>query len=131
MPLIPWLDFDRVKWSGGNSALARAQGVKEFEKLAAAHTEPPLFIVSHGHGANVVLQSDDSVRNRVKLLVCLNSPILNAKRFKTPLPVSIALRAWLAPGIRRRDPARRSAFLRREHLGCLPPARGIRPFLQS
>lgn len=84
-------DFDRVKWSGGNSALARAKGVRNFQILAKTHPESPLFIVSHSHGANVVLQSENSVRDRVKLLVCLNSPIFNAKRFKIPLPVSIAL----------------------------------------
>jgi pimeloyl-ACP methyl ester carboxylesterase len=84
-------DFDRVKWSGGNSAFARADGVKKFETLAAAHTDGSLFIISHSHGANVVLQSPDPVRDRVKLLICLNSPILTAKRFQIPLPVWIAL----------------------------------------
>jgi hypothetical protein len=85
------LDFDRVKWSGGNSAFARAEGVKKFETLASAHPGQPLLIISHSHGANVVLQSADPVRNRVKLLTCLNSPILSAKRFRLPLLVSIAL----------------------------------------
>jgi len=84
-------DFDRVKWSGGNSAFARAEGVRKFEALAATQPDRPLFIISHSHAANVVLQSADSVRDRVKLLICLNSPILNAKRFRLPLPVSIAL----------------------------------------
>lgn len=84
-------DFDRVKWSGGNSAFARAEGVKKFEMLASAHPDQPLCIISHSHGANVVLQSADAVRTRVKLLICLNSPILNAKRFRLPLPVLIAL----------------------------------------
>jgi pimeloyl-ACP methyl ester carboxylesterase len=84
-------DFDRLKWSGGNSAFARAEGVKNFETLATAKPDCPLFIISHSHGANIVLQSSDPVRNRVQLLICLNSPILNAKRFKLPLPVSIAL----------------------------------------
>jgi hypothetical protein len=84
-------DFDRVKWSGGNSAFARAEGVTQFETLAAEHPDSPLFIVSHSHGANVVLRSLDPVRNRVRILICLNSPILNAKRFRVPLPVSIAL----------------------------------------
>lgn len=86
-------DSDRVKWSGGNSAFARAEGVKKFETLASAHPDQPLYIISHSHGANVVLQSADPVRNRVKLLICLNSPILNAKRFRLPLAVSIALLA--------------------------------------
>lgn len=84
-------DCDRVRWSGGNSAVARAEGVKKVETLAAAHPDRHLFIISHSHGANVVLQSADSIRNRIKLLICLNSPILNAKRFRVPLPVSIAL----------------------------------------
>jgi pimeloyl-ACP methyl ester carboxylesterase len=84
-------DFDRVGWSGGNSASARAEGVRNFEALAAERPDPPLFIISHSHGANVVLQSADHVRNRVKLLICLNSPILSAKRFRLPLPISIAL----------------------------------------
>jgi hypothetical protein len=84
-------DFDRVKWSGGNSAFARAEGVKNFETLASAHPNQPLCIISHSHGANVVLQSTDPLRTRIKLLICLNSPILNAKRFRLPLPVLIAL----------------------------------------
>jgi len=84
-------DYDRVKWSGGNSAFARAEGVKKFETLAAAHPDGPFFVVCHSHAANVVLQSPDPVRNRIKLLICLNSPILNAKQYKLPLPVTIAL----------------------------------------
>jgi pimeloyl-ACP methyl ester carboxylesterase len=83
--------FARVKWSGGNSASARAAGVKNFEKLVSAKPDQPLYIISHSHGANVVLQSADQVRNRVKLLICLNSPILSAKRFRLPVLVSIAL----------------------------------------
>ena len=84
-------DFDRVKWSGGNSAFARAEGVTNFEALATARPDQPLFVISHSHGANLGLQSTDAVRNRVKLLICLNSPILNAKRFRLPLPASITL----------------------------------------
>jgi hypothetical protein len=84
-------DFDRVRWSGGNSAFARAEGVKKFEAVATAHPAGPLIIICHSHAANVVLRSSNPARDRVKVLICLNSPILNAKRFKLPWPVSVAL----------------------------------------
>ena len=31
--------FRRVKWSGGNSAFARSEGITEFEKIAAEYAE--------------------------------------------------------------------------------------------
>jgi hypothetical protein len=54
--------FRRVKWSGGNSAFARREGITNFEKIAAEYPERPLYVVSQSHGANVVLAGSENIR---------------------------------------------------------------------
>jgi pimeloyl-ACP methyl ester carboxylesterase len=91
--------FRRVKWSGGNSAFARSEGITEFEKIAAEYAERPLHVVSHSHGANVVLASSEKIRKRVKFLICLNSPIITTLKGKVPWPVWMVLGLIVAMGL--------------------------------
>jgi len=91
--------FRRVKWSGGNSAFARSEGITEFEKIAAEYAERPLHVVSHRHGANVVLASSEKIRKRVKFLICLNSPIITTLKGKVPWPVWMVLGLIVAMGL--------------------------------
>src|SRR5712692_1767939 len=85
------VDFRRLPWSGGNSAAARMDGVRQFEKAVEDCSGRPVFVICHSHGANLVLQATDRARNCVQLLICLNSPILTTKRLPTPWPIWVAL----------------------------------------
>jgi pimeloyl-ACP methyl ester carboxylesterase len=89
----------RVEWSGGNSAFARRQGIANFEKLAAEFAKRPLYVVSHSHGANVVLAASEKIRQRVKCLICLNSPIITTMQGKVPWPVWMMLGLIVAMGL--------------------------------
>jgi len=91
--------FRRVEWSGGNSAFARSDGITEFEKIAAEYGERPLHVVSHSHGANVVLASSEKIRKRVKFLICLNSPIITTMKGKVPWPIWMVLGFIVAMGL--------------------------------
>jgi pimeloyl-ACP methyl ester carboxylesterase len=91
--------FRRVKWSGGNSAFARSEGITNFEKIGAEYPERPLYVVSHSHGANVVLAGSEKIRQRVKVLICLNSPIITTMKGKVPWPVWMMLGLIVAMGL--------------------------------
>lgn len=91
--------FRRVKWSGGNSAFARRAGIGNFEKIAAEYAERPLYVVSHSHGANVVLAGSEKIRKRVKCLICLNSPIITTMKGKVPWPIWMVLGFIVAMGL--------------------------------
>ena len=56
-------------------------------------------MVSHSHGANVVLASSEKIRKRVKFLICLNSPIITTLKGKVPWPAWMVLGLIVAMGL--------------------------------
>jgi hypothetical protein len=56
-------------------------------------------VVSHSHGANVVLASSEKIRKQIKLLICLNSPIITTLKGKVPWPVWMVLGLMVAMGL--------------------------------
>lgn len=82
--------FESIRWSGGNSAGARLEGIKTFEETVMQHSDAghDVAVICHSHGANVVLESREEVRDRIRLLICLNSPILTTS--KRPLSFAVS-----------------------------------------
>jgi len=78
---FPGLIVEKLKWSGGNSGMARLQGTQKFEEEARKYKE--VVVVAHSHGTNAMLGASDDVLKKVKLAIALNSPILSHQALRS------------------------------------------------
>src|SRR5215831_7329991 len=80
---FPRSRIEPFKWSGRNSAYARAKGAKELTTkqhlLLETYNEAQHFIIAHSHGGNVAcytLRDDIKIREKIVGLICLSTPFL-------------------------------------------------------
>lgn len=77
---------DYARWSGGNSVHARQAGAacvrSHLNSVIKDFPHADHYLIAHSHGGNVALAAlnDLSLRARIRGLICLSTPFLNASR---------------------------------------------------
>lgn len=71
------------RWSGANSMRARQRAVERLRQHVARLTDAghgPVALVGHSHAGNIVLKAceDPPTAERVRAIVCLNTPFISA-----------------------------------------------------
>ena len=75
----------RLHWSGVTSASARREGAKELiAKVNQEWPKLPLIVISHSHGANLLLDAMSQLRNPPERVICLNAPFITLRKVALP-----------------------------------------------